>query len=202
MHLQSVITLIYKKGDPSIISNYRPIALLNTDFKILQKLLNLRLKPHLLFLLSPHQYVKPTSSASHCSIVLRDLYQYAQYQKTNSFYVSLDFKKAFDSISYNWLIKLLHKLNFPHTFINYIASIQKHATSTILVNGTQTEPFSINRGVHQGDPLSLTLFTLAINALLEYINTNKEITPSPTPLKNKQSIIAYADDLTLTITNQ
>jgi len=57
----------------------------------------------------------------------------------------------------------------------------------------------MNRGVRQGHPLNLTLFILALNPLLTYIQENKYISPVPNPTKYPPKLMAYADDITLSI---
>jgi len=192
-----VITLCFKKGNPADIQNYRPISLLDVDYKLLNKILNERLKNSLNHLISPLQrHYNHTAS-----ITLRDINYLAQRSTTASYLIRLDFKKAFDSIEYNWLNLVLQHQKFPHTFRKYITQIQYHAASQIKVNKSITDSIPINKGVRQGDPLSPTLFLLALNPLITHIQANNSISPVPNPTKNPPKLTAYADDITLTISN-
>ena len=91
------ITLIHKKGSKTKISNYRPISLLNYDLKIFTKCLTNRLKPLMTNLSHENQYVKPGKQIFSIANLLRDLWWDASDSKIDAYFVSLDFKKAFDS---------------------------------------------------------------------------------------------------------
>ena len=97
---------------------------------------------------------KKDGKISQATTLLRDLHWEAQNKKWNAFFMSLDFKKAYDSIDHQWLFATLEKMNFPNNFINVIKSLCREAYSEILVNGFKTPPVSFNKGVRQGDPLS------------------------------------------------
>ena len=169
------ITLIHKKGPKTEISNYRPISLLNYDLKIFTKCLTNRLKPLMTNLSHENQYAKPGKQIFSIANLLRDLWWDASDSKIDAYFVSLDFKKAFDSIDQRWLSRVLHKMNFPTKFIRTINSLNKDANVRVLVNGFRTGQVPINKGVRQGDPLSLYLFLLAVEPLVATINNDTKI---------------------------
>ena len=105
------MTLIHKKGSKTEISNYRPISLLNYDLKIFTKCLTNRIKPPMTNLSHKHQYAKPGKQIFSIANLLRDLWWDASDSKINAHFVSLDFKKAFDSIDQHWLSRVLQKNN-------------------------------------------------------------------------------------------
>ena len=92
------ITLIYKNGPKTEISNYRPISLLNHDLKIFTKCLTNRLKPLMTNLSHEHQFAKLGKQIFSIANLLRDLWWDASDSKIDAYFVLLDFKKAFDSI--------------------------------------------------------------------------------------------------------
>ena len=193
------ITLIYKKGPKTKISNYRPISLLNYDLKIFTKCLTNRLKPFMTNLSHENQYAKPGKQIFSIANLLRDLWWDASDSKIDAYFVSLDFKKAFDSIDQRWLSRVLQKMNFPTKFIRTINSLNKDANVRVLVNGFRTKPVPINKGVRQGDPLSLYLFLLAVEPLVATINNDMRIEGLGKGRKRNVKCPSYADDLTLTL---
>ena len=137
------ITLIHKKRPKTENSNHRPISLLNNDLKIFTKCLTNRLKPLMTDLSHEHQYAKPKKQFFSVANLLRDLWWDASNSQIDAYFISLDFKKAFDSID---------------------------ANVNVLVNGFRTKKVPVNKSVRQGDPLSLYLFLLAVEPLAVTIN--------------------------------
>ena len=133
------ITLIHKKGPKTEISNYRPISLLNYDLKIFTKCLTNRLKPLKTDLSHEHQYAKPRKQIFSVANLLRDLWRDASNSQIDPYFISLDLKKAFDSMDQHWLSRVLQKINFPAKFICNINSLNKGANINVFVNGFQTK---------------------------------------------------------------
>jgi len=115
--------------------------------------------------------------------------------------IALDFQKAFDSVNQNFLQKTLSKLGLPKHLIQIVQSINTNTRSQVLINGHLTKPFTIERGVRQGDPLSMLLFLLAVEPLAISIQKNRRI--HGIQLVGRQNITTcrYADDCTLTLTH-
>ena len=193
------LTLIHKKGQKTEISNYRPISLLNYDLKILTKCLTNRIKTIIPDLTHEHQFAKPGKQISSATTLLRDLWWDVCNSKTDAYFISLDFQKAFDSIDQRWLFRVLQKMNFPAQFIKIIQSLNTDANIKVLVNGFQTQNIPIQKGVRQGDPLSLYLFLLAAEPLVATINNNQNIEGLGKGRKRNIKCPSYADDMTLTL---
>ena len=83
-----------------------------------------------------------------------DIVDYTKRNYLSGMLITIDFEKAFDTLNFNFLIRTLHKFNFGPSFIHWIRVLYKNASSTIMNNGFTTGPFSLERGVRQGDPLS------------------------------------------------
>jgi hypothetical protein len=77
----------------------------------------------------------------------------------------LDFEKAFDRIEWGFLFKALDKLGFSPTWVSWVASLYREATSAIKINGVAGPDFQLARSVKQGCPLAPYLFILATDVL-------------------------------------
>ncbi len=158
---------LYKlKGDKAKIASYRPITLLNTDYKLLTKVLALRLAA-----VAP-EIVHPSQAGFVPGRRLRDQTQlaklminWAEATETNGAIVALDQEKAYDKISHDYLWRVLDKYGVPQSFIRTLQALYAHAHTSVMINGVLSEPYKVYRGVRQGDPMSCLLFDLAIEPL-------------------------------------
>jgi len=199
----SVITLIPKKDkDRSILANLRPISLTNTDVKIITKAITIKLNPVLEQIISPTQtaYV-PKRQVTDNTFLLDKIIQLAKKTEENLFILSLDAKKAFDSVDHEYMYKTLRSFGFGEEFILTIRTIYKDLTASVLVNGFKTQVIQLLRGVKQGDALSCALFVICVEPLFRAIqdaqNVKGYIIRSPYTLEQKECKLAgYADDFT------
>ena len=155
---------IYKKKDPMDISNYRPITLLNTDYKLLTKTLALQLIEPIHTLVHPDQagFILKRSIFNHIRLT-NTIINYAEVMEVDGVIVALDQEKAYNKIRHKYLWKTLVSFNLPEQFIHTVRSLYENAATQVAINGVMSTPFRVTRGVHQGDPLSCLLFDLAID---------------------------------------
>ena len=110
----------------------------------------------------------------------------------DGFLVAVDIEKAFDSSNHSVLLAVLKKIGYSTSFINRIEVILNKSESCVIKNGKTTQYFQLNRGTHQGDPISAYLFIL-VKVLFTLIN-NKELIQALDILSYCFPHSTYADD--------
>ena len=200
---QGVITLIAKKGKNKLfIENYRPITLLNVDLKIGSKALAMRLKNILPNIIHPDQvaFVKDRYIGEAVRTVIDTLF-YSKIMNIYGSLISLDFKKAFDSLNHQFLSNVLKVFNFGPQFCNYIKVLYNDIESCVMNDNISTGYFKVGKGVRQGDPLSPYLFILAVETLAIHIRANPKIIGIKINEQDELKLSMYADDITIFISD-
>jgi hypothetical protein len=163
---QAFVVLIPKKENPQRVSDYMPISLTHNFAKIISKLLANRLAPELHHLISINQTTFIKSRCIHDNFmyvqqVVKDLHR----KKIPSIFIELDISKAFDTVSWPYMLSILAHLGFGQRWRNWVSSLWCTSSSCYLLNGEPGERILHCKGVRQGDPLSLILFLLAMKHL-------------------------------------
>jgi hypothetical protein len=157
---------IYKKKDPTEISNYRPITLLNTDYKLLTKVLALQLSESVHHLIHPDQagFIPRRSIFDHIRLA-NMIINYAELTEEDGVIVALDQEKAYDKIHHDYLWDTINAFDLPKPFTKVVRALYKNVHTVVAINRIMSELYLVTRGVRQGDPLSCSLFDLAIKPL-------------------------------------
>ena len=197
---QAVITCLYKKGEKKEINNWRPISLLNTDYKILTKILANRLKHVLPQIISECQTACIPDRTIYDNLsYTRDIIQIAHQNKMNASIISIDQVKAFDRVDRIFLFDSLRYFGFGITFTNFIKTLYYDISARVKINGFLSKTIKIIRGVRQGCPLSMMLYNIQAEIFAGYIRKNPKI-KGITINKNETKILQYADDTNFYLT--
>ena len=196
---QGIISLIpKKKKNTEYLKNWRPVSLLNVDYKIATKTIARHLEKILPHIIHPCQsgYVKGRFIGESIRLIA-DTMHFTKQKNIPGVAVFLDFEKAFDSIEWNFIHKCLEMFNFGLDLRQWIKVFYKNISSCVLNNGYASKHFYLERGVRQGCPLSGILFVIAIELLAHSIRRSKEIKGITIGENKEVKLSQYADDTTL-----
>ena len=194
------VVLLFKKAGRDCISNYRPISVLNCDYRIFARLLVLRLNPVAQYLVKPDQtgFIKGRLISDN-GMLLQSLIEFAEWDESQiqGAMIFLDFEKAFDSVQWSWIIQTLTARGLPPSFIHMIRLFYTSPHASVIVNGFRAPSFVVGRGVRQGCPLSPLLFAIILEPLLDAIREHPSFKGIKIPFSSKSvKISCFADDST------
>ena len=196
----SVTRLIYKKrGDIKDLKNWRPISLLNAEYKIISKAITLRLSQVLHSVVVSDQTCSiPDRSILSNVTLIRDVLDYIDIADEPAILLNLDQEKAFDRVNRAFLRHLLYHVGFGPNFCNWFRTLYNGAFMQIILNDFLTDRIPLRRGVRQGDPLSPLLYVLCVEGLACLIRNSDRVNGFLLPGAKGQcaTVRLYADDTT------
>merc|ERR1711954_136819 len=197
-----LVTLIPKQDkDPRHITNLRTITLLPTFYKIASGVLTSRLKPIFDRIISPWQKAYlPNRFIGDVTRNTFDLFKHAKTHNLPGLMLKIDFSKAFDSISFEFIENTLKLFNLNPKYICWINSLLKNFQSSILISSFPTPRIRVGRGCRQGDPIAGYLFIICVELLLLKLQSCKHVLPWHTITNQHKLLDAYADDINLFLT--
>ena len=175
--LDGVISLIPKPNkDTKEIKNLRPITLLNTDYKILEKCLANRLKSSLEELINEDQ--KGFMANRRIGVNIRRILDAVEFcEKTDKPIVilSIDAEKAFDRIEIDSLLKSMEYFKIGQSFRKWTKLCFTGARACVINNGITSKRFPVTRGVKQGGCCSAFYFLLLIETLANKLRNTGDL---------------------------
>ncbi|GJX76497.1 RNA-directed DNA polymerase, eukaryota [Tanacetum coccineum] len=162
----SFVSLIPKIPDPKIVSDYRPISLIGSLYKVITKILATRLSLVISDLISDVQTAfLPNRQILDGPFIINELLSWCKLKKQQAMVFKVDFAKAYDTIRWDYLDDVLEAFGFGDKWRSWITGSLVSGMASILINGSPTTEFQFHYGLKQGDPLAPYLFILIMESL-------------------------------------
>lgn len=185
---KAIVVPIFKAGEVSDCSNYRPISLLSLINKVFERCITKRIKLHIQTnnLLNTEQFgfIEKSSCEDAILTLLEHIYSKLD-QRKKVLTIFLDLQKAFDTVSHNRLITKLHKIGVRGLVLKLIKSYLTNRINQVKIGKNLSTETYIECGVPQGSVLGPLLFIIYMNDMFKLTTNSK--------------VIAFADDTSVTI---
>lgn len=197
---QGLIKLLPKHIFCTQLQHWRPITMMGVLYKLLAKSVALKISPHLRKHIHKNQagFIGGRSILENILSVKLGI-ELAQKTQQNMVMLQIDYAKAFDTVAWDFIEKVLRKLGFGDEICNCIYLLVEQAQSRIILNGRLSPPVNINRSVRQGCPLYPLFFVVATHPMftfLEYMASTGKI--QGLQLSKEQLLaLGFADDTIL-----
>jgi hypothetical protein len=132
----AILTLVPKKDkDIRQLKNWRPISLLNADYKILAKVLAMRMQTVIPYLINQDQSgcIKNRSTFGNIRSIY-DMINYINENNTAGIIAFIDYEKAFDTVNCDFLLDCLKMLKFGENFIKHIKTLYNNIETCVTNN--------------------------------------------------------------------
>lgn len=152
----TTLVLLPKRPGANTIREFRPIACLNTQYKLISKLLSDRLKSILPAIVLPNQtaFVKDRLILENILLASEVLNGYHRDSEVRKITLKVDIAKAFDSVRWDFVLSTLQAYDLPQTFIGWVKACIFSPSFTLSINGVSSGYFKGKTGLRQGDPVS------------------------------------------------
>lgn len=196
----TAIALIPKDPQACKLSDYRPISCCNIVYKIITKILAKRMKPILMECISSNQsaFLKGRSLGENVLLASELIWNYNKSSCLKSLMLKVDIRKALDTVSWDFILKILEAQQFPPLFRTWIRECITSPRFSNAINGELAGFFSGKKGLRQGDSISPYLFIMAMEALTQLLNRavdDGRIKLHPKCETPRVTHLLFADDL-------
>ncbi|KAG1676160.1 hypothetical protein FOA52_005001 [Chlamydomonas sp. UWO 241] len=168
---------IFKKGDLAEPTNYRPITLLSTDYRVMTKTLAARLAPVLATVIGPHQTAFLPGRLITDNVLFMHLLPHllasnraAGDGDTAVVAAFLDFSMAYDTVSRPFLYAVMEAMGAGDGLLRWTRAILTGTTASAMGNGFTSAAQPYHAGVRQGCPVAPALFLFAAEALVRHLH--------------------------------
>jgi hypothetical protein len=193
-----LIVPIYKKGDKKDCNNYRGITLLSTVMKILEQIIEKRLRRQIEASLAEAQsgFRKGRSTLDHI-FTIQEIISKA-IEKSRTIYIAfLDMEKAFDRVPRDKLWEGLQVRNVDVKLVNVIKCMYRVTRNCVISNNLRSDEFQTRKGIRQGGSLSPLLFIIFMDEIIKKVK--QRIKSLIVGFRNLERIVisecAFADDI-------
>ncbi|XP_015969911.1 secreted RxLR effector protein 78-like [Arachis duranensis] len=160
------VTLASKIDVPKEMKDFRPISMVESVYKVILKILVLRMKNVMSFLVGEVQYAFiQDRQILDGALIASETVSWLKKSKKSGVIVKLDFKKSYDTVRWSFLDHVLKIMGFSDIWRKWINEMLNTVAMSIIVNRSPIEPFAMERGLRQGDPILLFLFILVAEVL-------------------------------------
>nr|XP_025616646.1 uncharacterized protein LOC112708946 [Arachis hypogaea] len=175
---ETIVVLIPKVKDPEELNQLRPISCCNFIYKIITRVIMLRLKGLLEDIVSPTQSAFVGGRLIQDNVVIVQEVYHSLNRKgrdgSENVAIKLDMNKAYDRLEWDFLEKVLKKFGFAEKWVDLVMKCVRSASYRVRVNGELSKKIKPQRGLRQGDPLSPYLLILAAEVFTILMQQAKE----------------------------
>ena len=194
--------LIYKKGDPNDLSNWRPLSIASSMYRIWScavsnTLQQVNKSSHIIS--KPQKgFVTNVNGCMEHTVVSNELIFDARRKGSDIHIVALDLRDAFGSVPHEYIYEAIREVGLPEALVEIIKKSFSQSSTRFRIGSARSEEIMIRRGVKQGCPLSPLLFDICLEPLIRTIEGQcSQLGYHFGSSHITKTIQAYADDLIL-----